>query len=138
VKYDPTFEKDMEVYYGQVTVRIRLAEGAAAEALPAGLAHTLAITSQGCADAGLCYPPETRELQLTRGAGGAWQVSGRGVVASVPAPLQVVLGGDGKPMGGTAPASGAAAEAGLHRFVVFDTRLATRLHDARWFRVIGL
>lgn len=138
VKYDPTFEKDMEVYYGQVTVRIRLAEGAAAEALPAGLAHTLAITSQGCADAGLCYPPETRELQLTRGAGGAWQAAGQGVVASVPAPLQVVLGGDGKPMGGTASASGAAADAGLNPFDFSDTGLATWLQDAGWFQVIGL
>src|SRR5690606_31972299 len=50
VKYDPTFEKDLEVYYGQVTVRLTFAPDVA-------LPFTLKITSQGCADAGLCYPP---------------------------------------------------------------------------------
>src|SRR5690606_9039545 len=68
VKYDPTFEKDMEVYYGEVTVRVQLAQGAQETGKPAGTGapegaaepFTLGITSQGCADAGLCYPPETR------------------------------------------------------------------------------
>src|SRR5690606_19593521 len=74
VKYDPTFERDMEVYYGQVTVRVRLAR-AGTEGLPAsGSPVTLAIVSQGCADAGLCYPPETRELQITQAADGGWSV----------------------------------------------------------------
>ena len=31
----------------------------------------LAVTYQGCADAGLCYPPETREISLTDGSAGA-------------------------------------------------------------------
>src|SRR5690606_14701305 len=61
VKYDPTFEKDMEVYYGQVTVRVELP--AQPEPAPSGPLK-FAITSQGCADAGLCYPPDTLELQL--------------------------------------------------------------------------
>ncbi|NGR09006.1 protein-disulfide reductase DsbD [bacterium SGD-2] len=135
VKYDPTFEKDMEVYYGEVTVRVTLAQGEAAQPLARGEPLTLAITSQGCADAGLCYPPETRELQLTLDTDGAWSVAGTGVTASVPEPLQVVLGGDGKPLNGAR----AAAQAGaLNPFDFSDTGLADWLQGAGWFQVVGL
>lgn len=78
VKHDPTFGKDMEVYHQQVTVSIPLETGAV-------LPQTLSITGQGCADAGLCYPPMTTQLKLTPAAQG-YQLSGQGVVASVPAP----------------------------------------------------
>lgn len=105
VKYDPTFEKDMEVYYGQVTVRLHLGDADSTALPPVGQRVPLAITSQGCADAGLCYPPETRELQLAVAADGSWSVSGQGVVAGpVPPPLAMVLGADGKPLdGGSSP-----------------------------------
>ena len=53
VKYDPTFEKDMEVYYGQVTLRVHLAQPDSPALPPVGQPQTLALTSQGCADAGL-------------------------------------------------------------------------------------
>ena len=144
VKYDPTFEKDMEVYYGQVTVRVQLApfaanDGAAGGASPAPAGAqpvTLAITSQGCADAGLCYPPDTRELQLTPSAAG-WVVSGAGVVSAVPEPLQVAMGGDGKPLGSGAP--GASAQfASLDPFDFADTGLADWLENAGWFQVVAL
>ncbi|MVW71291.1 protein-disulfide reductase DsbD [Bordetella sp. 15P40C-2] len=55
VKYDPTFEKDMETYTREVTVSVPLS-GTQAVALE--------ITSQGCADAGLCYPPQTHRVSL--------------------------------------------------------------------------
>lgn len=55
VKYDQTFEKDVETYHGQVVIRIPV-EG--------GTAFTLNATSQGCADAGLCYPPQEHSAQL--------------------------------------------------------------------------
>ncbi|ROQ19580.1 thiol:disulfide interchange protein DsbD [Marinimicrobium koreense] len=48
-KYDEYFEKDMAVYYGSATVRLAVAD----DAQP----FTLKVESQGCADAGLCYPP---------------------------------------------------------------------------------
>lgn len=78
ITYDPTFEKDLEVYYNQVTVRLPVAAGATAPL-------KLAVTSQGCADAGLCYPPMTSEITLTPTATG-YQASGTGVVDSVPGP----------------------------------------------------
>src|SRR5690606_12945010 len=61
VKYDPTFEKDMEVYHDQVAIRVPLAEGQP---------FTLTVTSQGCADAGLCYPPMDHAVRLVPATGG--------------------------------------------------------------------
>lgn len=138
VKYDPTFEKDMEVYYGQATLRLRLSQSDSAPP-PAGQPLTLAITSQGCADAGLCYPPETRELQLATAGDGSWTVSGTGAVdGPVPPPLAMVLGGDGQPLEGGALPGKDAASAGLNPFDFGDTGLAAWLEGAGWLQIIGL
>ncbi|MGD8174578.1 protein-disulfide reductase DsbD family protein [Marinimicrobium sp. ARAG 43.8] len=55
-KYDEYFEKHMAVYYGSATLRLTIPE----DAPP----FVLAVQSQGCADAGLCYPPHTDYLQI--------------------------------------------------------------------------
>ncbi|MGF6272245.1 thiol:disulfide interchange protein DsbD [Massilia sp. UYP11] len=65
VKYDPTFEKDLETHAGTLVIRIPV-EGTGP--------FTLTATSQGCADAGLCYPPQEHSVNL--GAGGAPPASG--------------------------------------------------------------
>lgn len=62
VKYDQTFEKDVETYKGILTIRIPV-EGDGA--------FTLTATGQGCADAGLCYPPQDHTASLSAGEGGA-------------------------------------------------------------------
>lgn len=49
IKFDPTFNKDLEVYHDNVEIRFALP--------PQGGAFTLEARSQGCAEAGLCYPP---------------------------------------------------------------------------------
>ena len=82
VKFDETFNENLEVYYQQVTLRVPLKPGAGPQ--------TLNITSQGCADAGLCYPPITKALQLTPVEGG-YAVSGKGVVSQVPEPLERII-----------------------------------------------
>jgi len=56
VKWDEFFEKDVEVYYSQTSVRIPF--NATGDKL-----H-LQIESQGCADAGLCYPPYKQWLKI--------------------------------------------------------------------------
>jgi len=61
VKYDPTFEKNMEVYYGAVAITLPLT---------GDLPFKLHVTSQGCADAGLCYPPADQTLFLLPVSGG--------------------------------------------------------------------
>ncbi len=62
VKYDPTFEKDMEVFHQDVRIRVPIAAG--------GQPFTLTLTGQGCADAGLCYPPMDSNVKLTPVEGG--------------------------------------------------------------------
>ena len=62
VKYDPTFEKDMEVFHKDVMIRVPVGAG--------GQPFTLTLTGQGCADAGLCYPPMDSSVKLTPVAGG--------------------------------------------------------------------
>ena len=57
IKFDETFQKDVESHRG--TIRIVLpVEKAAGE-------FKLAVTSQGCADAGLCYPPQEQILAVS-------------------------------------------------------------------------
>lgn len=57
-KPDPDTGAPLQVYHGSLDLTV---------ALPAG-AHTLQAEYQGCADEGLCYPPEQRQARLD-GAG---------------------------------------------------------------------
>jgi thiol:disulfide interchange protein DsbD len=58
-KDDENFGK-VEVFYNRVTIRLPV-ERNASGALPL----TLKVTSQGCADAGVCYPPQTQTVAVT-------------------------------------------------------------------------
>ncbi|MGZ8261263.1 MAG: cytochrome c biogenesis protein CcdA, partial [Caldimonas sp.] len=64
VKYDETFQKDVETYRNAMTIVVPVEQ--------AGAEFRLLVTSQGCADAGLCYPPmeSAAAISLT-GFGGA-------------------------------------------------------------------
>ena len=63
-KYDPTFDKELEVYHADVVGGLSLPAGLTGEAV-------LTIGYQGCADAGLCYPPQTRRHRVVFDATGA-------------------------------------------------------------------
>lgn len=63
-KYDPTFDKELEVYHADVVGGLSLPVGGQGEAV-------LTIGYQGCADAGLCYPPQTRRYRLMSDESGA-------------------------------------------------------------------
>ena len=52
--YDEYYERELTVYYEQVTFDLPLNPSA----------RTLFIESQGCADAGLCYPPRTQKITI--------------------------------------------------------------------------
>lgn len=60
VIWDDYFEKETEVYRGQLEFPIRLAG--------AGKIVQLELHYQGCADAGLCYPPQTRHYSVDTGS----------------------------------------------------------------------
>jgi thioredoxin:protein disulfide reductase len=62
VKFDETFQKDVETYHNAITIRLPV---------EAGGAFTLNATGQGCADKGLCYPPQTSTIKLSPDAIGA-------------------------------------------------------------------
>jgi thiol:disulfide interchange protein DsbD len=64
VKFDETFQKNVETYRNAVTILVPVDQ--------AGAEFRLIVTSQGCADAGLCYPPmqSAAAIGLT-GFGGA-------------------------------------------------------------------
>ncbi|TKC77867.1 protein-disulfide reductase DsbD [Trinickia terrae] len=49
VKFDTTFQKNVETYRNDLTIRVPIKQAAGP--------FELAVTSQGCADAGICYPP---------------------------------------------------------------------------------
>ncbi|NVZ79985.1 protein-disulfide reductase DsbD, partial [Pseudomonas gingeri] len=55
-KHDEYFG-DVEVYHGILDVTLPRSAGDTR-------AFTLAVTYQGCADKGLCYPPETERLRI--------------------------------------------------------------------------
>src|SRR2546427_5367003 len=56
IKFDETFNKEVLTYRGDVVVRLPVEVGSGA--------FTLTASLQGCADRGICYPPEQRTAQL--------------------------------------------------------------------------
>jgi thiol:disulfide interchange protein DsbD len=60
VKFDPTFQKNVETYRGDLTVRVPVQAASGP--------FELAVTSQGCADAGICYPPAEHVYRVSGAA----------------------------------------------------------------------
>ncbi|MGH8790354.1 MAG: protein-disulfide reductase DsbD [Cupriavidus necator] len=82
VKFDETFGKEMETYRDSVVIRVPV------DAAPADGKWSLTVTSQGCADKGLCYPP-MESVYKVGGSGLADLFGKRGrsdAPAAVPAP----------------------------------------------------
>lgn len=72
VKFDETFNKDVETYRHELSFRVK--------AQNATTPFTLIVTSQGCADQGLCYPPMKSRFQVEPGeASGAPATGGAAV-----------------------------------------------------------
>ncbi len=69
-KYDDNFQKEVETYHQSVTARMPVS-GAVDR-------FTLVAVSQGCADKGLCYPPMTLKLTMSRQATGQSVSAGSG------------------------------------------------------------
>ncbi|KIG08371.1 protein-disulfide reductase DsbD [Caballeronia concitans] len=56
VHFDQTFNKDVETYRGELVIRIPVAQAKGP--------FELAVTSQGCAEKGICYPPMERVYRV--------------------------------------------------------------------------
>ncbi|HTI17661.1 MAG TPA: protein-disulfide reductase DsbD [Trinickia sp.] len=74
VKFDPTFEKNVETYRNEVVIRIPVTA--------ANGPFDLSVTSQGCADAGICYPPANHVYRVEGAALHAAGATGAETVAA--------------------------------------------------------
>ncbi|MFZ2652544.1 MAG: protein-disulfide reductase DsbD [Burkholderiaceae bacterium] len=109
VKYDETFQKDVETFRRSVALTLTLAEPATAAFTP----FELLVGNQGCADQGLCYPPTQRTLRVDAGQGGApMRVSLLSEVQAASATPTPVAGGGGAVSEGIGMAGSGAAERG--------------------------
>ncbi|OEZ67645.1 thiol:disulfide interchange protein DsbD precursor [Janthinobacterium sp. HH103] len=70
VKFDDTFQKNVETFRKTLTITIPVA---------AAGAFTLKATGQGCSDKGLCYAPQDATAQLVGGGGGQSVAPGAGL-----------------------------------------------------------
>jgi thioredoxin:protein disulfide reductase len=75
-KHDPNFDKEVETYHDRLTVRLPV------EA--AGPRFVLKVRSQGCAEKGICYPPQDQEVDVSL-AGFGGNGSASLVTAAAPA-----------------------------------------------------
>ncbi|MBB3260458.1 thiol:disulfide interchange protein DsbD [Paraburkholderia bannensis] len=71
VKFDATFNKNVETYRNELTIHVPVKSASGA--------FDLAVTSQGCADAGICYPPAEHVYHVS---GAALQAAGAAATAA--------------------------------------------------------
>ncbi len=118
VKFDETFQKEVEIYHDSLEVALTVPP------LPAAPGRfTLTVTHQGCADKGLCYPPQVHRVQVDTAAGAVRTV--QVLAADAPGGLP-----DSGPGGATTDAPTASAG-------VFD-RFGTVLRSGNLWAVAGV
>ncbi|MEP6503889.1 MAG: protein-disulfide reductase DsbD [Betaproteobacteria bacterium] len=101
--YDTALEQNVETYHDGVVVVLPV--------VSAGKAFTLNATHQGCADKGLCYPPQPRSIAVTLKAFGADADSARVVTADATATGTLAPPASATPAGGMSVAPGGNANA---------------------------
>ncbi|OGA82425.1 MAG: hypothetical protein A2711_15340 [Burkholderiales bacterium RIFCSPHIGHO2_01_FULL_63_240] len=119
-KYDPTFDKELEVYHADVVGGLSLPAGTKAGKGEA----VLTIGYQGCADAGLCYPPQTRRLRVVTDDAGA--------IASIEPMAGTGAAGQGRSVG-----AGASSNQGLADAAGTD-RIRQALDSGQLWQVVGV
>ncbi|MDO5680234.1 MAG: protein-disulfide reductase DsbD [Pelistega sp.] len=136
VKFDPTFNKDLEVYYQQALLTTPL--------LKPVQAFTLEVTAQGCADAGLCYPPMYFYIPITPTSTG-YEISlpkqADGLVKVAAAEEQLVLeeeANEGAGTSGLTASSSASTSSGVDLFNAGDTEIAGWLNQANIWSMLAI
>ena len=116
VKFDETFQKNVETHRGMLRIAIPVSQ--------AGPSFPLAVSYQGCADKGLCYPPAQMKVNVSLAAFG-----GSGSVT--------VLPGREMSLGNIPPA--AARDVGINTASPTDsTGIDAALQSGRFWTVIGV
>lgn len=115
VKFDQTFQKNVESYRDSISITIPVS---------AAGPFTLVATSQGCADAGLCYSPMESVARLSPTGSGGLLAAAQGLLG----------GGASEPASGSGQAAvpnGASAGSGMDR-------IAASLHEGRLLVIVPL
>src|SRR3569833_2389685 len=140
-KTDEYFGKQ-EIYHHELVVGVPVARASAAQqTVP------LKVTYQGCAHAGLCYPPITKEITLTlptgtagnagAGAGGGEAgATGSGVAAGSATPASSPAAGTGNPAP-DAEAAGASTTTASTGFGSEQDRFASLITSGNIFLMLG-
>ncbi|MDF9431102.1 protein-disulfide reductase DsbD [Cupriavidus gilardii] len=138
VKFDETFGKEMETYRDTVTIRVPV------ESAPEDGKWTLVVTSQGCADKGLCYPPMESVYQVGGGAGIGALLGGRSnATSSIAAatPLSSGAGGAGlsaETSAATSAVTSAVTSADSGKAVDDSGRIAATLAGGQLLTIVAL
>ncbi len=127
-KFDETFQKTVETYREGVRVVIPVQQAASS--------FVLVATNQGCADRGLCYPPQARNIEV-RLAGFGGDGSARVLPAGV---SKARIGGNATQAAASAPTSTAppTAPSVLPTFAADDVGIDTALRSGKFWTVIGV
>lgn len=130
VKFDETFQKEVETYRGQVLIQLPVTAASAP--------FELQVTSQGCADAGLCYPPMTSAVKVSlSGFGGDGQVQ----VLAADGALGTASSGavDASPAApqGSAATAATVGAGGLGGLAQDSSAIQRVLEDGSWWTVVG-
>ncbi len=78
----PAGEQKTDEYFGEVEVYHNIVDVDLPISPPTDRAYTLNVTYQGCADKGLCYPPETEQIQIGGGAAASSDTLGEATARS--------------------------------------------------------
>ena len=122
-----------EIYHDSVAASVPVARsGGGALALPVD------VTYQGCAEAGLCYPPTTRHFTVSLPAGGTAASGGPAPTSGAVASSSGAAAPGGTSSPGTASLAGAtAASASSGAFVSEQDKLATLIRDGNLLLVLA-
>lgn len=101
IKYDPTFDKDMALFFDEVEFVVSLpVETDSTQSAPINLT----VISQGCADAGICYPPMTSAI-VVKQSGDAYRIIHQQPIVDqdrpLPSDLERLATVDNNPTGST-------------------------------------
>lgn len=138
-KQDEFFGKQ-EIYHHELVAGVPVARAsAAAFALP------LEVTYQGCASAGLCYPPQTKTITVSltasngpgAGSAGAGSANGMANSGASGSNASSMAAGDANGLANTADGGASAANASGGGFVSEQDRFAALIKSGNIFLMLG-
>ncbi|MCV2351088.1 protein-disulfide reductase DsbD [Paucibacter sp. Y2R2-4] len=128
VKFDETFQKEVEIYRESLSARVAVEKPSAP--------FTLTITGQGCADKGLCYPPMVASYRIQLPANGASAKIER--IDADSSATSLMAGGQSTEADKQTPAVSNAATSNSAGALTESNRLDAALQSGRFWTVIGV